>query len=71
VNNFFRSWGHQFLYDPETMRRAMEEAGLVEVVQQKVGESAHGPLRGLERHGQAIGDSINEFETMVFDGTAP
>lgn len=70
VNNFFRSWGHQFLYDPETMRRAMEEAGLIEIVQQKVGVSAHIHLRGLERHGQAIGHSINEFETMVFEGTA-
>jgi predicted SAM-dependent methyltransferase len=71
VNNFFRSWGHQFLYDPETMRRAMEEAGLAEIEQQRVGESAHRPLRGLERHGQAIGESMNEFETMVFEGTAP
>lgn len=70
VNNFFRSWGHQFLYDPETMRRAMEEASLVNIVQEKVGVSAHPLLRGLERHGQAIGDSINEFETMVFEGAA-
>jgi predicted SAM-dependent methyltransferase len=70
VNNFFRSWGHQFLYDPETMRRAMEEAGFVEIAQQKVGVSAHIHLRGLEHHGQAIGESINEFETMVFEGTA-
>jgi predicted SAM-dependent methyltransferase len=70
VNNFFRSWGHQFLYDPETIRRAMEEAGFVEIVEQKVGVSAHIHLQGLERHGQAIGESINEFETMVFEGTA-
>jgi len=70
VNNLFRSWGHQFLYDPETMRRAMEEAGLRDIIEQPVGISAHPSLRRLERHGQAIGESINEFETMIFEGTA-
>jgi predicted SAM-dependent methyltransferase len=71
VNNFFRAWGHQFLYDPETMRRAMEEAGLRDIVEQSVGGSAHPALRRLERHGRAIGETINDFETMVFEATAP
>ena len=69
VNNFFRSWGHQFLYDPETLSCAMEEAGFSQIIQQSVGISAHTALQGLERHGQAIGESINRFETMVFEGT--
>jgi predicted SAM-dependent methyltransferase len=70
INNFFRSWGHQFLYDPETMQKAMEQAGFRDTIQQPVGISRHASLQGLERHGQAIGQWVNQFETMVFEGTA-
>jgi predicted SAM-dependent methyltransferase len=69
INNFFRAWGHQFLYDPEMLRKTMEQAGFAEVVQCEVGESRHVPLQGLERHGQRWTDWINKFETMVFEGT--
>jgi predicted SAM-dependent methyltransferase len=71
INNFFRSWGHQFLYDPEMMQKAMEQAGFRDTIQQPVGISRHASLQGLERHGQAIGQWVNQFETMVFEGTAP
>jgi predicted SAM-dependent methyltransferase len=71
INNFFRSWGHQFLYDPETLREVMARAGFRDIVQQQVGTSVHVPLRGLEHHGHAIGEWINQFETMVFEGSAP
>ena len=31
VNNFFRSWGHRFIYDVDTLRHALEAAGFVDV----------------------------------------
>lgn len=71
INHFFRSWGHQFLYDPETLRATLVEAGFCDIVQQPPGESAHAPLRGLELHGEAIGEWNNQFETMVFEGSDP
>ncbi len=70
INNFFRAWGHQFLYDSETLRRAMEQAGLQDITQHQVGVSDHAFLQGLEHHGDAIGSWVNEFETMVFEGNA-
>jgi len=71
INNFFRAWGHQFIYDPEVLRNAMEQAGFGEIVQCEVGASRHLLLQGLERHGQRWTEWINKFETMVFEGTVP
>jgi predicted SAM-dependent methyltransferase len=70
INNFFRAWGHQFIYDPEMLRKAMEQVGFVEIVQCEVGASRHPILRGLERHGERWSPWVNEFETMVFEGSA-
>ena len=71
INNFFRAWGHQFIYDSEMLQRAMERAGFRDIVPQQVGVSAHVPLQNLERHGQTFCDFANRFETMVFEGTTP
>jgi len=71
INNFFRSWGHQFVYDPETLGEAMAQAGLRDIVQLQPGISSYAQLSMLEHHGQAIGEWTNEFETMVFEGSAP
>lgn len=71
INNFFRAWGHQFIYDPPMLRRALEQAGFSNIVHCEVGKSAHSLLRGLERHGERWSPWINEFETMVFEGTVP
>jgi hypothetical protein len=71
INNFFRAWGHQFIYDPEMLRTTLEQAGFAGIVQCEVGESRYLPLQGLERHGQRWNEWINKFETMVFEGTVP
>jgi predicted SAM-dependent methyltransferase len=70
INNFFRAWGHQFIYDPGMLQTAMEQAGFGEVVQCEIGVSRHSPLQGLERHGERWSPWINKFETMVLEGTA-
>lgn len=70
INHFFRAWGHQFIYDPEMLQTAMEQAGFGEIVQCEIGISRHLPLQGLERHGERWNPWINKFETMVFEGTA-
>lgn len=71
VNYFVRSWGHQFIYDPETLTVAMESAGLTVVRFCPVGESADPSLQRLESHGQHIGDWNNRFETMVLEAIRP
>lgn len=71
VNNFFRSYGHQFLYDARTMRAAPESAGFCDVRRQEVGQSADEALRGVESHGELIGEASNHFETMIMEATRP
>jgi predicted SAM-dependent methyltransferase len=70
VNNFFRSWGHRFIYDEDTLRHALTEAGFVDVWPSRVGESAHPELAGLERH-LSEAPEINEYETFVLEARRP
>lgn len=58
VNNFFRSWGHCFVYDPETLRHALLEAGFVDVEEVPLGE--------LERHLANIPE-FRELETFALE----
>jgi predicted SAM-dependent methyltransferase len=70
VNNFFRSWGHRFIYDEDTLRHALTQAGFVDIRSLHVGESPHAELTGLERHlGEA--PEINEYETFVLEARRP
>jgi predicted SAM-dependent methyltransferase len=72
INNAFRNWGHQFLYDAELLSRILAEAGFVGIRRVGIGESADPNLRGLESHGANVGDEdINRFETMVFEADRP
>jgi predicted SAM-dependent methyltransferase len=77
INNAFRSWGHQFLYDGELLEAALREAGFVNVRRCAYGESPDRNLRGVECHGRNVGDeAMAAFETMVFEadralGAAP
>jgi predicted SAM-dependent methyltransferase len=62
LNNFFRSWGHEFIYDPETLRHALADAGFEEIEEREVGE--------LERH-LAEHPEFNAYETFVLEGRRP
>lgn len=69
VNNFFRSFGHQFLHNENTIRALFEEAGFVRVIRFSPGESNDDQLRGLESHGKVVGEFMNNYESMVFEAT--
>lgn len=71
INNFFRAFGHQFIYDPLTLRDALVDAGLEDVRTAERGLSAHPELVGLERHAEVTGDGIDRFETMVLEAVKP
>jgi predicted SAM-dependent methyltransferase len=70
LNNFVRSWGHEFIYDERTLRRALQSVGFVDIEEQRVGESGEPGLAGLERHlpDQA---EFNEYETFVLEARRP
>ena len=71
VNNFFRSYGHQFLYDPATLRAALEQAGFCHVAQFEPTQSDDVHLRNIESHQTLIGDEMNRFETLVLEAVRP
>src|SRR3954447_8470247 len=56
VNNAFRNWGHQFIYDRATLLAGLATAGFVEASFTRPGQSAHEHLRGVEGHGDFLGD---------------
>jgi predicted SAM-dependent methyltransferase len=62
INNFFRSWGHRFIYDPATLRHALTEAGFFDVEERPIGE--------LEQH-LAEQTEFNEYETFVLEARRP
>lgn len=71
INNFFRNWGHKFIYDLKALQDTMKRAGFVNIKQCKVGESDNAELRGIESHGQVIPEAFNKFETMVVEAIKP
>ncbi|HUP48462.1 MAG TPA: methyltransferase domain-containing protein [Thermoanaerobaculia bacterium] len=52
MNKAFRGWGHQFLYNLQTLTETLHQAGFAEIVSCRYGESTHEELRGIERHEQ-------------------
>jgi predicted SAM-dependent methyltransferase len=70
INNAFRNWGHQFLYDGNLMTLALERCGFADIRRCAYGESTEEHLREVETHGKHIGDErIARFESMIFEGT--
>ncbi len=71
VNNMFRSYGHQFLYDAITLRAALTSARFDEIVQLAPDVSLDENLRGIDAHERMIGVEMNRLETMVFEARRP
>lgn len=71
VNNFYWDFGHYFLYDPETLQAALEQAGFRNITRWTPGASDDPLLTGVEHHGEVIGPELNAFESMVLQGTRP
>ena len=68
LNNAFRAWGHQFLYDMATLKMTLANAGFTDFKEYKPGASDDPNLRGIESHGKTIGnEEINQFECMVVE----
>lgn len=68
VNNAFRAWGHQFIYDAPTLKSALARTGFGDFKEFKPGESDDDNLRGIESHGKAVGnEEMNQYESMVIE----
>jgi predicted SAM-dependent methyltransferase len=66
INNFFRGWGHLFIYDEATLTSALEEAGFVDVTRCGVNQSEHEAFRGLENEAR-MPDGFLRLESLVLE----
>lgn len=67
LNDYMRLWGHQYIYDEDDLRARLQQAGFVQISRWESGESEHGRLRGIERHGGA--EWINRAEALSLEAT--
>lgn len=71
INNFFKDWGHEFIYDFKTIKMTLRKIGFVDIKCLAVEESKDPNLRGLESHGKIIGEKYNILETFVVEANKP
>lgn len=71
LNNAFYNWRSRFLYDAQTLRLALEQAGFPTPTRHAVGESPEPAHRDIEQHGRLVGEDLNRLETMVFEAACP
>jgi predicted SAM-dependent methyltransferase len=72
INNAFRAWGHQLLYDRETIEMTMKKVGFKDIRYYQPGVSDDENLRGIESHGSVMGcEEINQFEAFAVEGDVP
>jgi len=70
INNAFRNWGHQFLYDNETLIESGIYAGFDEYQNTIYGVSIHPELNNIEQHGRQIkNERIAKLETIIVEFT--
>jgi predicted SAM-dependent methyltransferase len=48
INNLFRAWGHQFIYDEQTLRTSLEKAGFQQIIRCDLNQSSEKSLQNLE-----------------------
>ena len=70
INAFFRLWGHQFIYDEETLAIEMRAAGFDVIKRCRLGFSEYPSLQNLENV-QRYPDGLLEFESVCLEGIKP
>lgn len=69
INRFHTAWGHQIIYDKETLTEVLQQAGFKDICSCEVGESTHNALIGIEGHFKALPFEYNRLETMILEAT--
>lgn len=66
-----RDWGHEFIYDFETLKGLLEASGFSGVRRLAVNVSDDPGFQNIERHHHSIGEFMNTFESMVVEAEKP
>jgi predicted SAM-dependent methyltransferase len=67
INAMFRMWGHQFIYDEQTLADAMRAAGFSSITRWLVGNSDHTDLRNLGNE-KRYPEGLLNFESVTLEG---
>ena len=67
INAMFRLWGHQFIYDEETLADTMRAAGFSSVRRWLLGDSDHQDLKNLGNE-QRYPEGLLNFESVTLEG---
>jgi len=68
MNKAFRGWGHQFLYNLQTLTECLHDAGFATVEPTQYGQSTHEDLRNIERHEQYPEGNISHIVIVEASG---
>lgn len=68
INNYFRCWGHSFIYDEKVMRHSLERAGFDDLETCELHASRHEALRSLE-HEHRLPAGFLRLESLIMEGT--
>ena len=69
-NRQMRDWGHQFVYDPATLRKSLELAGFKQITEYPVDEKTDPVFREAEMRTRNEGSDlwlVNRWESMAFE----
>lgn len=70
INRFHTAWGHQIVYDKETLSDLLLESGYKDLCWCEVSQSKHSALIDVEGHfKRRFPAKFNQLETMVLEAT--
>ena len=67
INNYFQSWGHQFIYDKETIEDSLKKAGFKEIEFFRINQSNDTQLKNLENDTR-LPENFLQFESLSVEG---
>jgi predicted SAM-dependent methyltransferase len=71
LNLELSSFGHRFVYDPDTLNSAMLKTGFRSIQEYRGGESDDPNLQGVEYRQNGAYIHLNDYETMIFQAVKP
>ena len=69
VNRLQHEWGHQFLYDTDTLVSSLRQSGFVNIAECTPDKSDHAALTNVDRHALEIGEEANELESLIIEAS--
>ena len=68
VNNYFQSWGHQFIYDKNTIENTLKAVGFTKIEFFKINESNNLELKDLEND-KRLPKNFLQLESLSVEAT--